>query len=55
MGRGARSQRAVSSARMHEALTSSQSAAKVRKWSVDWHWTERCRAYDRHRRLEVSR
>jgi phospholipase C len=55
MKRGTRSQRAVSSGLRHEALSAAQSAAKVREWSVRWYWSERCRAYDRHRKLEVSR
>jgi len=55
MKRGTRSQRAVSSGLSDKALTAAQSAAKVREWSVRWHWSERCRAYDRHRKLEVSR
>ncbi|MDP9259250.1 MAG: alkaline phosphatase family protein [Actinomycetota bacterium] len=55
MGRGRRSQRAVSSGLRHEALSAAQAAANVREWSVRWHWIERCRAYDRQPKLEVSR
>ena len=55
MRRGSRSQRAVSLGLRGQALTTAQAAAKVHEWSVDWHWSERCRVYDRHRRLEVSR
>jgi phospholipase C len=55
MGRGSRSQRAVSAALERDGCTTASVAAHVRHWSVDWHWVERCKAYDSSRELEVSR
>jgi phospholipase C len=57
---GRRSQRAVSQAlkaRMQAAgaARAVEPASEIRRWSVKWHWVDRCRAYDRDRQLEVSR
>jgi phospholipase C len=54
-----RSQRAVSQALQAErpaagATRTAQPASEVRGWSVEWHWVERCKAYDADRRLEES-
>jgi phospholipase C len=52
---GSRSQRAVSAALATDASSAAHSGWRVRQWSVDWQWVERCRAYDASSRLEVSR
>ena len=56
LGPGSRSQRAVSTALATDASSAAHSAWRVRQWSVDWHWVERCRAHDEAgNRLEASR
>ncbi len=50
----ARSQRAVRAALRLEPRGAPPDS-RMRQWSVDWRWVERCRAYDAYTALEGSR
>ena len=54
MESGSRSQRAVRAALRLEPPGAPPNA-RMRQWSVDWRWVERCRAYDAYTALEASR
>ena len=54
MGSGSRSQRAVRAALRLEPRGAPPDS-RMRQWSVDWRWVERCRAYDAYTALEGSR
>ena len=54
MGPGSRSQRALGAALRLEPAGAPPNS-RMRQWSVDWRWVERCRAYDSYAALEVSR
>jgi phospholipase C len=55
MGRDARSQRALCAALLLDDASSAPPAAKIRRWSVEWHWVARCRAFDAGHHLEAVR
>ena len=54
MGSGSRSQRAVRAALRLEP-PGAPPESRMRQWSVEWRWVERCRAYDSYTALEGSR
>ena len=54
LGPGSRSQRALRAALRPEPAGAPPNS-RVRQWSVDWRWVERCKAYDSYAALEVSR
>ena len=55
MGPGTRSQRALGALLNLDDSAAAPRSADIRRWSVQWHWVARSRAFDTEYHLEVAR